>query len=119
MGTNYYVEADPCPHCGRGDGQVHFMKSFRIYQGYPEDYPSPWGPIRSVGDWAAIIGAHGLRVVDEYGELHDARETLNRVAEAAATSADAYEQHMTQYGHHDGRDYQDPDGYWFTDADFS
>lgn len=119
MGTNYYVEADPCPRCGRGDGQVHFMKSFRIYQGYPEDNPSPWGPIRSVADWRGAIETGGLRIRDEYGELHDPRETLDRVAESPLSSAAGYEQHMAQYGHHDGHDYQDPAGYWFTDSDFS
>lgn len=119
MGTNYYAEADPCEHCGRGDGQVHFMKSFRIYQGFTVDNPSPWGPIRSVTDWRGAILSGGLRVRDEYGELHDPQEILHRVTATAARSATGYEQHIAQYGTHDGRDYQDADGYWFTDSNFS
>lgn len=119
MGTNYYVEAAPCVHCGRGNGEIHFMKSFRIYQGFPASNPSPWGPIRSVADWRNAIGTHGLRIRDEYGERHEPREILDHVAGAAATSATRYEEHIAQYGRHDGADFQDPAGYWFTDNNFS
>jgi len=119
MGTNYYVESDPCEHCGRGDGQIHFMKSFRIYQGFPEDNPSPWGPIRSVADWRNAIETYRLGVRDEYGTQHDPQEILDRVAATATSSAAGYEQHLAQYGGHPGHDFQDPAGYWFSDNDFS
>jgi len=119
MGTNYYVESDPCPHCGRGDGQIHFMKSFRIYQGFPEDNPSPWGAIRSVADWRNVIETHGLRVRDEYGRDLVVDDVLAKVWAAAAASATGYETHVAQYGGHPGHDFQDPAGYWFTDNDFS
>jgi len=64
MGTNYYMETEPCPHCGRSDEPVHIGKSsagwcFALHV-HPERN------INSLADWQAEWAKPGVRIVDEY-----------------------------------------------------
>ena len=63
MGTNYYVKREVCPHCGRGDGDLHVGKSsggwtFALHV-YPDDN------INTLDDWKPILERSEIR--DEYG----------------------------------------------------
>lgn len=64
MGTNYYVRYDACPHCGRGDDELHIGKSsfgwcfsLRIY---------PEKNINTLEDWRDLLIAHPDSIYDEY-----------------------------------------------------
>ena len=66
MGTNYYLEREPCPHCGStGDSRQHIGKSsagwcFSLHV-------DPDAGIHDLADWQGRWAADGLRIVDEYG----------------------------------------------------
>lgn len=63
MGTNYYVEQKPCPHCGRGGERLHIGKSsagwvFALH--VTEELPD-------LEHWLAYLAEHEDAIVDEYG----------------------------------------------------
>ena len=89
MGTNYYVEPEPpCPHCGRGYGQIHIGKSsggwcFALHVIPAEDAEFMDGVpdcgIISLADWQHFW--EGGRIVDEYGRPYTAEEMLKVITE--------------------------------------
>jgi hypothetical protein len=65
MGTNYYVSAQPCAHCGRGPDRLHIGKSsggwcFSLHV-------IPELDINSLDDWRREWNKPGIRIFDEYG----------------------------------------------------
>lgn len=120
MGTNYYAESAACEHCGRTDDRWHVMKSFHTFQGFTEDDPTPWGPIRSWQDWDRVITANRLRIFDEYGREHPRQEILDEVAAIPVDRRRAQFDRSVE-SHGTGQTYNrlDPDGYTFSDAWFS
>ena len=77
MGTNYYVKRESCPHCGRGDGDLHIGKSsggwtFALHV-YPED------GINTLDDWKPILKSHEIR--DEYGRFVKYSDLLSTITE--------------------------------------
>lgn len=68
MGTNYYLEAEPCAHCGRGDTQVHIGKSS---VGWPFLFaPNAERDISSWRDWRKFLSQpiNADRIKSEYGD---------------------------------------------------
>jgi len=63
MGTNYYVKADACPHCGRGETDLHIGKSSCGWTFALNTHPD-FG-IRSLADWRSFW--RGKSIIDEYG----------------------------------------------------
>lgn len=66
MGTNYYLSANPCPHCGRGPDRLHIGKSsagwcFGLHV-------IPELEINSLDDWRKAWGKPGAKIVNEYGD---------------------------------------------------
>lgn len=118
MGTNYYATPKACDHCGRGDEKVHIGKNGTMVQCHTE---SPWGPIRSFADWAAVLRGHSdITVKDEYDRVMTAQELIDYFMSSPP------EQRRRQYDwvqshprtHHEDRDFLDDDGFscnydWF------
>ncbi len=65
MGTNYYLHAKPCPHCGRSEPELHIGKSscgwvFALHV-IPEE------GIRDLPDWETRWLKPDSVIKDEYG----------------------------------------------------
>lgn len=63
MGTNYYVERDPCPCCGRGGVPLHIGKSSMGWAFALRVYPELG--IDSFADWLVCLADR--QITDEYG----------------------------------------------------
>lgn len=77
MGTNFYVECDPCPHCGRSAVRRHIGKSsggwcFSLH--VDEQIPS-------LDEWKREWSKSGVRIVDEYGEERSPASMLAIITE--------------------------------------
>lgn len=79
MGTNFYLESEPCPHCGRSDPPKHIGKSSAGWcfslRVYPDD------GINSLADWLKAWGKSGVSIRDEYGATILPAEMLIRITE--------------------------------------
>lgn len=120
MGTNYYVATRTCTECGHSH-RVHFMKSFHTWRGYPDGEDTPWGPIVTMADWRLAITERGLLIYDEYGDLHDAETILQRIdALPADVRRNQYDwDHAHPIGGVRTLCRLDPEGYTFSDSEFS
>lgn len=81
MGTNYYLERDVCPHCGRSDERLHIGKSsagwcFSLHV-------DPDEGVNNLDDWKALWSAPNARIVDEYGREKSPDEMLETITERA------------------------------------
>ncbi len=81
MGTNYYVETDKCPHCGRSDERVHIGKSsagwcfsLNTHRTPVDDYD-----IQTLNDWRSFW--EGKIIVDEYGDQVSEKQMLITITE--------------------------------------
>jgi hypothetical protein len=79
MGTNYYLEREICPHCGRSDEKLHIGKSsagwcFSLHV-------DPDEGINNLADWQALWSAPDARIVDEYGREKSPDEMLSTITE--------------------------------------
>ncbi|WP_316200961.1 MULTISPECIES: hypothetical protein [unclassified Bradyrhizobium] len=109
MGTNYYVEPQPCcPTCGRSDDRVHIGKSSLgwafTFHGYEADGNSP--ALASAKDWFAYL--EGRKIKTEYGDSVTLEE-LKRIVERKKGDR----------VHHGDRKKLDADGYIVAFYDFS
>src|SRR5699024_8675122 len=73
MGTNYYLERDVCPKCGRGDEPIHIGKSsvgwcFALAI-YPDD------GIHDIADWVPLFRDGYIK--DEYGDSVDSGKMVD------------------------------------------
>jgi hypothetical protein len=77
MSTNFFLTSEPCPHCQRADNPIHIGNSASgwtfLLQSIPDDGLTSWT------DWKARIERPGARVVDEYGDQHEAADFIRRV----------------------------------------
>lgn len=144
MGTNYYWESDPCGTCGHVAEQRHICKSHvTFYSGVVDDDDPPWEQ-RIVRDswqaWRTWLEQAGGRIVDEYGTVVPLAEFIASVErsdpEHRRYQHDWLATHPDAYGivvdyppdpvlarHPRGgtirRYWLDPDGFSFTDSEFS
>jgi len=72
MGTNYYVEYDVCPHCGRGEDEKHIGKSSAGWCFSLHVYPDEG--INTLEDWEAILKDTVIK--NEYGDRVPYEEML-------------------------------------------
>lgn len=91
IGTNFYVTQKPCKCCGRGTGRWHYGKSFRTLRAYRHG-DGPYGAsIKSFKDWLLILTRKEIAVVDEYGQLQNKKEFVDRWRERGRRAM-SYEQ---------------------------
>ena len=119
MGTNYYVAENRCECCKRFDKEVHIGKkshgwafSFRGYKEHPTKLTS-WK------EWKEYL--KDKEIVDEYGDVVDYAWFCGLV-EAAGAAGHKNLVHNEQ-GRKDGYfnseyDWDDPEGYSFTNRHF-
>jgi len=88
MGTNYYVEAPKCPHCGRGDDSLHLGKSSGGWRfsmathSASDDGARP--ALDSLAAWEEWLTSDAsLRIVSEYGEERSWPNMLELMSEKA------------------------------------
>lgn len=125
MGTNFHHRYNLCECCGRYD-ERHICKSMRSFQGYrpdpqwPDDFTGP--VIVTWEDWKAHLRAGG-EVWDEYGKQWDV-ETF--IADVETTPPNMRRMQYDWMVRHEGRfgvtlddDWLDPDGFSFTDREFT
>jgi hypothetical protein len=77
MGTNYYLEPPPCPHCGRGDEPLHIGKSSAGWCFSLRVYPEKG--INDLPDWEKLFADPNLKIKDEYGDLVAKEEMLHTI----------------------------------------
>lgn len=108
MGTNYYLKAEPCAHCGRGDTQLHIGKS-------SAGWPFLLAPNRDLDvdtwkAWRQVLcrPENRDRIIDEYHKPVTFAELVNTVENRVVGDRDG------------GHDRLDPEGYRFSlSEDFS
>ena len=66
MGTNYYWTENPCPHCGRGDNQLHIGKKSAGWRFSLRAHSDHQPPLRSWAAWKLALAAGVVR--NEYDE---------------------------------------------------
>ncbi len=132
MGTNYYLEPreslrarlakwlwpiasayTPRIHLGKQSGGWRFLFQAQGHwgDGGTEGYGFI-GDVRTVSGWVAFVSRHlraGWEIRDEYGR----RRSLPEMLDAIAAVKDR------KHEIHDGHYWVDPDGYWFSDHEFS
>ena len=80
MGTNYYLESNACPTCGKPEKEpLQIGKSsagwcFALHV-IPEEH------LNSLDDWKAMFAMPGTRIVDEYGAVIPVDEMVKRITE--------------------------------------
>lgn len=79
MGTNFYAESEPCPHCGKSSDKLHLGKSsggwkfaLRAHKDLGID------SLRALVDY---IESKDMRVLDEYGLRYSLAQFVLRVAD--------------------------------------
>lgn len=72
MGTNYYLERDLCPHCGRPADRLHIGKSSGGWCFSLNTHPDE--RVNCLADWINEWSRPETRIVDEYGVEHTAAE---------------------------------------------
>ena len=108
MGTNYDVRYNICEKCGKYN-DVHLGKSSMGWEFCFQGYPSLG--IESVKKWKNFIELRNGKIYDEYDQCISwagLMEYINKVKENKK-----HKSH--KYAHY----YKDPEGYCFTDMDFS
>lgn len=79
MGTNYYLHSDICPHCGRGDDEIHIGKSSAGWCFSLHVYPD--NGINSLDDWKAKFDTPNSKIFNEYGDKVDVVDMLRNITE--------------------------------------
>lgn len=79
MGTNYYVQTDPCPkaceHCSASE-HIHLGKSSGGWRFSFQAQPD-WGPLNAFAEWTKL--AMSGVITDEYGEVHSLADLLRLI----------------------------------------
>jgi len=77
MGTNYYLRQNTCPHCGRGDEQIHIGKSsagwcfsLQVFEPY-EDW--------TLDRWIERFNEPGAKIYSEYEELTTVEDMIGTI----------------------------------------
>lgn len=88
MGTNYYINIDPCEKCGRSDTEYHIGKSsagwcFSLHV-EPDENIHRLGDV--TGMWKDNI------IKNEYGEIIPPEEMLSIITQRSKTNNDFHEQ---------------------------
>lgn len=106
MGTNYYLQINSCPHCGKPDEERHIGKSS---MGWKFLFKAEYGYWSSFGEFKDYLKEHKDRwkIFDEYHREHFEKDLLGLIERKQIEKTD--EQHS----------YSDPEGYRFTVHDFS
>jgi len=124
MGTNYYVIKDHCQCCGRSDREYHIGKSSHgwafTFQGYQLNKLDSWK------QWKAFLLDQHIQ--DEYGDavpyetFCDMVETYKSPSFHLASGAKnlSHRDECKRTGDFNAKhDWEDADGYSFTDMEFS
>jgi hypothetical protein len=79
VGTNYYVEREPCAHCGVAPKPVHIGKSSAgwCFSLHVDDERT------SLADWIAEWSKPGAQIVDEYGQPTAPEKMLSVITDRA------------------------------------
>lgn len=100
MGTNYYISAEPCKHCGRGPDRLHIGKSsagwcFSLHV-------IPELEINNLDDWRKRWSEPGAKITNEYGDdisIEDMERTiLNRSWKGNELGTDWYKSNSAEHG---------------------
>ena len=125
MGTNYYVRKNHCECCNRSDHEYHIGKSSYgwafSFQGYP------WNKLDSWQAWKAFLADQVI--VDEYKEVVSYDDFVTMVETYKSPQFISLTNGKKNLSHIDEckrtgyysseHDWQDEDGYSFTDREFS
>lgn len=79
MGTNYYLQEETCPHCGRGQDKLHIGKSsagwcFSLHV-------MPEIDLNDLPDWKARWSKPTAIITDEYDKVLSPDEMEARITE--------------------------------------
>jgi len=77
MGTNYYLESKPCPHCGRGGETRHIGKSSAGWVFALHVYPNDG--INDLFDWRELFNSDETVTRDEHGNTISRHDMLARI----------------------------------------
>lgn len=124
MGTNYYVAKNICEHCKRHDEEYHIGKSSVgwafSFQGYR------WNKLVSWKAWKEFL--KDQTIVNEYGEvvpystfvaMVETHKSPNYVHENGRKNLIHNASGRAQGWYNPEHDWDDEDGYSFTDREFS
>jgi len=83
MGTNYYLETNVCPHCGRCNEKLHIGKSAAgwCFCLHVLNEPDHGRTAESLEDWKLLFSAPDSQIVDEYGGIVTPREMLDVICQ--------------------------------------
>lgn len=126
MGTNYYVAENRCDCCQRYDRTHHIGKSSWgwsfSFRGYPEYNLTSWQA------WREFL--RDRQIVDEYGDFIDYGDFCHMVETVKAPGFVRDDGHQNLQHNAEGKkeprpwfnpkyDWDDPQGYSFSDREFS
>lgn len=77
MGTNFYLQEETCPHCGRGDPGFHIGKSSSGWAFALHIIPN--AGINGLDDWRVRWNKPGAVITDEYGDILEPFEMEDRI----------------------------------------
>lgn len=126
MGTNYYVAENRCDCCQRYDRTHHIGKSSWgwsfSFQGYRQDRLTSWA------EWREFL--RDRLIVDEYGDFIDYADFCRMIETTKAPGWVREDGHQNLQHNAEGlraprpwfdptHDWDDPQGYSFSDREFS
>ena len=94
MGTNYYMQRNGCPHCGRGEEELHIGKSSGGWAFSLNTHPGDG--IETIDDWRAAWRGGSIR--DEYGQSITPEEMERIVTERTPFSDRPLRRHTPGIG---------------------
>lgn len=121
MSTNYYLYkkcADACLHC-TGELEIHICKNLTMFRAYEIEDTS----IKSWQDWIAYLATqiymHEGMIKDEYGTIHSLDYFIHSVnATTLESRRKNYDYNVEHFGPDDSN-WLDPQGFDFTEKEFS
>jgi hypothetical protein len=125
MGTNYYVSKNHCECCNRSENEYHIGKASYGWQFAFSGYR--WNNLTTWASWKEFL--KNQRIVDEYGNViaYEAFiELVESLAPGTLSSSGRPNLNHNECGRTDKypwfdpeHDWDDPEGYAFTDREFS
>jgi hypothetical protein len=83
MGTNYYLNIDPCPTCGRAKEELHIGKSSGGWCFALHVYPNL--EINNLADWQRRWSKENTQIRNEYGDITTKDEMLDIITQRSRT----------------------------------
>lgn len=96
MGTNYYLDLEICPKCGRSQEHLHIGKSSAGWRFLFHLIPKR---VLTVEQWKSLI--HPGRVTNEYGDVISEKDFWSMVESKQSLKRSPEDHHIIHVGEHD------------------